>query len=362
MILGCIADDFTGASDLGNTLSQGGLNVVQYGGVPKCAAEEQVHAGVVALKARSIHPEEAVAQSLAALRWLRAQGCQQYYFKYCSTFDSTPQGNIAPVAEALAEELEESVVIFCPAFPGVGRTVYQGHLFVGDLLLSNSPLKDHPLNPMYESDIRSWLSMQAKSTVGHVPLGSVFRGAEAIAEKLEGEKRAGHRLVVIDAITDSDLNVIAQAIMPRKLITGGSGLAIGLPKNYRAAGLLHHRQASWSGVTGSCVALCGSCSEVSRQQIAHHATSNPVLALDVGAILNGSFTAEDACQWALAYPGAVPLIHSSVDSEKLQVTQRALGREACAEALESFFAQLSIELVGAGVTKLIVAGGETSIS
>ena len=136
MLLGVIADDFTGASDIANTLARGGLRTAQFVGIPRQPARQDVEVGVVSLKTRSVVASEAVRQSLDALRWLLAQGCQQIVFKYCSTFNSTPDGNIGPVAEALAGALDVAGVVACPAFPSAGRTVYQGHLFVHDRLLN----------------------------------------------------------------------------------------------------------------------------------------------------------------------------------------------------------------------------------
>ncbi|WP_199262346.1 four-carbon acid sugar kinase family protein, partial [Paracoccus binzhouensis] len=191
MLLGCIGDDFTGSSDLGNTLVKGGMRVVQYCGIPDVPADPAVEAGIVALKTRSVAPEEAVAQSLRALDWLRAQGCRQILFKYCSTFDSTARGNIGPVAEALADALGAGAVIFCPAFRATGRTVYQGHLFVGDRLLSESGMEAHPLTPMTDPDLRRCLAAQSGRGIGHVPAATVWAGAPAIRARLTEEARAG---------------------------------------------------------------------------------------------------------------------------------------------------------------------------
>ena len=200
MLLGCIGDDFTGSSDLANTLVKSGMATTQYCGVPQARADAGVEAGVVALKTRSIAPGEAIAQSLAALDWLREQGCRQFFFKYCSTFDSTPQGNIGPVAEALVKALSAEKVIVCPAFPATGRTIYQGHLFVGDRLLSESGMEAHPLTPMTDPDIRRWLQRQTTLPVGHVGFGDVRRGAPAIGEALIRQQAQGHILVVVDAV------------------------------------------------------------------------------------------------------------------------------------------------------------------
>src|SRR3712207_945526 len=199
MLLGVGGDDFTGSSDIANTLAKAGMRTVQYAGVPTALAGGDVEAGVVALKTRSIAPPDAVAQSLAALDWLAAQGCRQFVFKYCSTFDSTPHGNIGPVADALADRLGASPVIVCPAFPATGRTLYQGHLFVGDRLLSESGMERHPITPMTDPDIRRWLALQARSALGHVPWQTASAGPEALRAALDAEGEAGRRLVVVDA-------------------------------------------------------------------------------------------------------------------------------------------------------------------
>ena len=221
MLLGCIGDDFTGSSDLANTLSKRGVSCVQYVGVPDSPAADHVEAGVVALKSRSIEPDEAVRQSLEALKWLQAQGCTQFFFKYCSTFDSTPQGNIGPVADALAEALDAHKVIVCPAFPGTGRSVYNGHLFVNDALLNESGMQNHPLTPMTDPDIRRWLAPQTKHGVGHVAAAHVFDGAKAIKNALEAEHAAGKRLIVVDALRDADLIEIGKAADQLRLINCG---------------------------------------------------------------------------------------------------------------------------------------------
>ena len=246
MLLGCIGDDFTGSSDLANTLAKGGMRVVQYTGVPTSPADAGVEAGVVALKSRSIDPKEAISQSLAALEWLRAQGCQQFIFKYCSTFDSTPEGNIGPVADALADALNAHKVIVCPAFPGTGRSVFQGHLFVNDVLLSESGMQNHPLTPMTDADLRRWLAPQTRYQVGHVPASAVFAGAEAITKALDTEHASGKKHIVVDAIRDADLLEIGKAAKDLPLITGGSGVALGLPANFGCVAA----EVPWRGQSG----------------------------------------------------------------------------------------------------------------
>ncbi|MEM1274471.1 MAG: 3-oxo-tetronate kinase [Pseudomonadota bacterium] len=355
MKLGCIGDDFTGSSDLANTLAKAGMSSVQYVGTPNTQASPEVDAGVVALKSRSIPVEDAIAQSLAALTWLQAQGCQQFFFKYCSTFDSTPQGNIGPVAEALADVLNAECVIVCPAFPGTGRSLYQGHLFVNDQLLSASGMEAHPLTPMTDPDIRRWLALQSQGTVGHVAAGEVFAGAAAIAAGLSRERKAGHRLIVVDAIRDEDLFAIGAAAGPLKLVTGGSGVAMGLPANYGCV----PGPVAWRAQKGRAAALSGSCSTATRAQVARHKAQNPAQEIDVARVLDGSLSPRDVSDWLLQEPG-IPLAYSSADPATVASTQAEFGRERTADALEKFFAEIARQVVAGGVTRLITAGGETS--
>ena len=359
MILGCIGDDFTGSSDLGNTLAMGGMRTVQYVGIPDAPASVDVEAGIVALKSRSIPPAEAVALSLRALGWLRAQGCRQFLFKYCSTFDSTPEGNIGPVAEALAEALGATAVAVCPAFPAAGRSVYHGHLFVGDRLLSESGMRDHPLTPMTDPDLRRWLSRQATGPVGHVPVGVVSAGADAVRARMEAEARAGRRLIVVDAICDADLVTIGQAAEGQPLVTGGSGIALGLPGVYRAAGLLAGTTGTWRGQEGRAAILSGSCSPATRGQIADHARANPVREVTADEVMSGEVGAETLAGWALAGPG-LPLVYTSADPAEVRAAQGRHGRERVAAAIEALFSATARALTRRGVTRLIVAGGETS--
>jgi uncharacterized protein YgbK (DUF1537 family) len=360
MLLGCIGDDFTGSSDLGNTLTKEGMRVVQYVGVPTKPAEAWVEAGVVALKSRSIPAAEAVAQSLAALEWLRAQGCTQFLFKYCSTFDSTAAGNIGPVAEALAEALGAEKIICCPAFPATGRRVFMGHLFVGDKLLSESGMQNHPLTPMTDPDLRRVLAAQCKGTVGHVGFADVAHGFEGVAAALEREAQAGHRLVIADAVTDQDLRVLGAAAAELPLLTGGSGIALGLPENFREKGLLAGTEGAWRGQGGPVAALSGSCSIATRGQVAaHRAAGHPCREVTAEDALSGAVTPEALADWARA-AGGVPLIYSSAEPEVVAAAQRAHGREFVASALEGLFAATARALVARGVTRLIVAGGETS--
>jgi len=359
MLLGCIGDDFTGSSDLGNTLAKAGMRVVQYVGVPDGPAAEGVEAGVVALKTRALPVAEAVAQSLAALEWLQAQGCQQVLFKYCSTFDSTKEGNIGPVAEALADAVGADRVIVCPAFPGTGRTICHGHLFVNDVLLNESGMQNHPLTPMTDPDIRRWLAYQTQGAVGHVGIDAVLRGAEAIRAGLDAAHADGKRLIVVDALRDADLIEIGRAAADLPLMTGGSGIALGLPGNFAAKGLLNPKPQTWRGQPGRCVALSGSCSIATRGQVAEHLKDNPGFEIDATAIVDGRLQPEAVIEFLLGSDG-IPLAYSSADPDVVKRVQSTFGTDTVAEAVEGVFHKLAKMLVAEGVGAIISAGGETS--
>lgn len=359
MLLGCIGDDFTGSSDLANTLSKQGMRCVQYTGVPSGPAQADVEAGIIALKSRSIDPQDAVRQSLEALAWLQEQGCEQFFFKYCSTFDSTPQGNIGPVADALADALDAHKVIVCPAFPGTGRSIYQGHLFVNDALLNESGLENHPLTPMTDPDIRRWLAPQTRHTVGHVDAKAVLAGAQAIKDALTAEHDAGKRLIVVDALRDEDLFQIGAAADGLPLITGGSGVALGLPRNFAKRGQIAKTGAGWRGEEGKCVVLSGSCSNATRAQVALHSKSNPSYEIDARDVINGSLHPQTVADWLIEAEG-IPLAFSSADPAVVADIQEHFGRDKSAAALEAFFAEVSRQLVAGGIRKILTAGGETS--
>lgn len=365
MLIGVIADDFTGASDIANTLAkglpgQGGLVTMQYMGVPQGAADPEVEAGVVSLKSRTIPPEDAVASSLAALQWLKEQGCQQFVFKYCSTFDSTPGGNIGPVAEALADALRVKGVVACPAFPATARTVYQGHLFVGDKMLNESGMQNHPLTPMRDANIRRWLRLQTRSDVGHVPVTVVDEGAEAITGALHACADRGETLVIVDAVADDDLIRIGQACADAPLLTGGSGIALGLASNFIAEGLAQGGRRRFDGVAGDEVVLAGSCSGRTRIQIEAHARKHPAMAVAVQDVMEGRISSDNLVAFIEANHGKAPLVYSSAAPEEVAAAQAQYGREAVSNRLEGLFAETATRLIDGHVTRVVVAGGETS--
>jgi 3-dehydrotetronate 4-kinase len=365
VLIGVIADDFTGASDIANTLAkglpgQGGLVTAQYMGVPGGAAAPEVEAGVVSLKSRSVPVADAVAASLEALHWLQAQGCRQFVFKYCSTFDSTPEGNIGPVAEALADALDVKGVVACPAFPAMGRTVYQGHLFVGDVLLSESGMQNHPLTPMTDADIRRWLRLQTASDVGHVPAPIVGESTEAVDAALRACAERGETLAIVDAVTDDDLVRIGRACADAPLVTGGSGIALGLPANFIAAGLAEGGRHRFDGVAGPEAILAGSCSGRTRSQVDAHTRRHPALAVAVEDVMDGRTSADDLVAFIEANHGDAPLVYSSAAPEDVAAAQARYGREAVSGRLEGLFAETVERLVDGGVSRVVVAGGETS--
>ncbi len=362
MLLGVIADDFTGASDIANTISKGvaptgGLLTAQFLGVPSGSAPADVEAGVVAMKTRTIPVDEAVSESLRALDWLLAQGCQQIIFKYCSTFDSTPTGNIGPVGEALAAALGAKGVVVCPAFPGAGRTLYMGHLFVEDRLLNESGMQNHPLTPMTDPDIRRWLAQQTKSTIGHVGLSTVRKGKGEVSRALA---TTDDTLVVVDATSDEDLITIGSAIADHKVVTGGSGIAIGLPNNFIERGLASGNSGGLVGVEGPEAILAGSCSGATRGQIDLHKQNHPTLAIDVDKVMSGDTTSDEIVQFIKMNHGNAPLAYSSGTPDEVRQMQVKYGREEVAAKLDGFFAEVARKLVHSGVKRLVVAGGETS--
>jgi uncharacterized protein YgbK (DUF1537 family) len=360
MLLGCIADDFTGASDLANTLARGGMATVQFVGVPGRAAPASCEAGVVALKTRSIPPSEAVALSLAAHAWLAAQGCRQFLFKYCSTFDSTPLGNIGPVAESLLDVIGAPVAAVCPVFPATGRTLFMGHLFVKDRLLSESGMEEHPLTPMTDPDLRRWLRRQTKGEIGFVPYDTVRRGGDTIASALDREGAAGRRLVVVDAVVDEDLINIGRAVAHHRLVTGGSGIAIGLPENFRKAGLLGEQKSSYAPLNGPGVVLSGSCSTASQAQLAHYLKGHPGLMIEPAELMAGKVSIDSAAAFVHDHIDKAPVVYSTTDPARVAGAQERLGRDAVAQAIEHFFGALAARLLADGVARIVVGGGETS--
>jgi uncharacterized protein YgbK (DUF1537 family) len=361
-LLGCIADDFTGGTDLAGMLVKAGMRTVQMIGVPQGTVPDDVDAVVIALKSRTAPVEEAVGVSLAALRWLQEASCRQIYSKYCSTFDSTPKGNIGPIAEALMVALGTDFTIACPAFPANGRTVYQGHLFVGDALLSDSGMRHHPLTPMTDANLVRVLQQQVRRRVGLVDHATVARGASAIAERFSVLRAEGQGFAIVDAITDEDLNAIGAACADLPLVTGGSGIALGLPQNFRRLGLLPERTvASNLPPTGGLRAVVsGSCSVATQGQVAAMRARHPAFHVDPLRLAQGEDVVGAALDWAGPRLAKPVLVYATAAPEIVREIQRQLGVERAGHMVEDALASIARGLVGLGVGQLIVAGGETS--
>jgi uncharacterized protein YgbK (DUF1537 family) len=365
LLLGCIADDFTGATDLASMLVRHGMATVQLIGVPDRAVDlGDAQAVVVALKSRTIPAAQAVEQSLAGLAWLRAKGARQILFKYCSTFDSTNQGNIGPVSEALLDALGADFTIACPALPENGRSIYMGHLFVGERLLSDTHMRHHPLTPMTDSNLVAVLGRQSRAPVGLVPYLVVDRGPDAIRARFAELRREGVRQAIADAVSDRHLVDLGTAAADLALITGGSGIAMGLPVNFRRAGLLTEpgKADRLPPVGGHGAVLAGSCSAATLEQIERFAAAGgPVLTLDPLGLVRDGAELERAITWAEERLGEAPvLIRSSAPPEEVARVQEAVGRARAGAAIEAAMAQIASAMVERGVRRLVVAGGETS--
>ena len=364
VLLGAIADDFTGATDLCNTLVRRGMRTVQLIDVPAPATTvPDAEAVVVALKSRTIPAQEAIDKSLPALAWLQKAGARQILFKYCSTFDSTDAGNIGPVAEALMDALGTDFTLFCPAFPEAGRTIYRGYLFVGDVLLSESGMRDHPLTPMRDPSLVRVLQRQSRGRVGLVPVATVGRGAEAIHAAFAELRRQGFRHTIVDAIEDQHLEAIGAAAADFKLITGGSGIALGLPENFRRQGFLGNtgEADSLPAISGAAAVLSGSCSPATLAQVAYMRERSPVFTIDPIAAAEGRKLVEEALDWAkpLLDDGPI-LVSATAPPESVAEVQRRLGRERAGALVEETLAAIARGLAANGARRLVIAGGETA--
>ena len=369
--LGCIADDFTGATDLANNLTRAGMRTIQLIGPHAAAADDgsarEHDAVVVALKSRSIAAHDAVRQSLDALNYLRDIGCKQFYFKYCSTFDSTDAGNIGPVAEALLKALDTDCTIYCPAFPETGRSVYMGHLFVGERLLNESGMQNHPLTPMTDADLVRVLQRQCERAVSKVSAAQMRPGVAAVRARLQGLAAEGTPHVVVDTLSDDDLFVLGEACVDMPLVTGGSGLAIGLAKALIDAGRIASNRSAGvlDASDGPSALLAGSSSLATRAQVAWAAQRMPALKLDPLELHRDPAAAQRALDWAIEHLGenlahGPVLVYATDSPEAVSAVQQELGRDTAGRVVEEAMAHVAMGLRKAGVKRLVVAGGETS--
>lgn len=367
MLLGAIADDLTGATDLAIMLARGGMRTVQVVGVPSARDAERLSrfdAVVVALKSRTIAASDAIVQTLASADVLREAGAHQLFFKYCSTFDSTDSGNIGPVCEALLDFLETPVTLACPAFPANGRTVYQGHLFVGEKPLNESAMRNHPLTPMRDANLVRVLKRQSQGEVALVPHRTVDAGPAAIREALRDAAANGVRMVIVDALNDRHLLDIGHAAEGMALVTGGAGVAMGLPANFIRAGLLDPAPAPkrLEAPRGRGAILAGSCSQMTRAQVgAALEAGYPAMEIDANELIEGKVRAGEVREWALKQDARFPvLIYSSAAPEIVHQVQERHGAQDAGGAVEAFFASCAVRLADSGFNRILVAGGETS--
>ena len=379
ILLGCIADDFTGATDLANNLVRAGMRVVQTNGVPTQALTSDVDAVVIALKSRTITPTDAIAQSLAALDWLKKAGSRQIYFKYCSTFDSwygadgnssamDKRGNIGPVTEALMDAMGADFTIATPAFPDNGRTVFKGHLLVGDVLLSESSMKNHPLTPMQDANLVKVLQAQCQRKVGLIDYRTVANGAAAIQARIAELRAQDVGIAIVDAISNEDLMRLGPALANLPLVTAGSGVAIGLPQNFviQAAAASASQAAILPSAKGWQAVVSGSCSQATNAQVAAwQATGRPHRALNLAAVLGSDAESHAEVQsvlsWAQALlPQGPVLVYSTAEAESVKTTQTALGSDVTGARVEHALSAIAKGLIELGVQQLVVAGGETS--
>ena len=362
--LGCIADDFTGATDLANNLVRAGMRVTQVIGIPAAGTLIDADAVVVSLKSRTVPAADAIAQSLAALTWLQSNSAEQIYFKYCSTFDSTAQGNIGPVTEALMRALGTDFTIATPAFPDNGRTVFKGHLFVGDVLLSESGMQNHPLTPMTDANLVRVLQQQCKAKVGLISYQTIAQGAQAIQNRFDALRADGVTIAIVDALSNQDLVTLGLALKNMPLVTAGSGVAIGLPQNF---GLSPTNRSSQLPIKqGMQAIIAGSCSNASNAQVGHFIDSGlPAFAID-------PFNLNDGNNPALAWvertfesmrKGQIKtspiLIYSTATPEAVRTVQSNIGSRS-GQLIEQALANVAKHCVHHGAKQLIIAGGETS--
>ncbi|SEG89063.1 3-oxo-tetronate kinase [Marinobacterium lutimaris] len=363
VLLGCIADDFTGASDLASFLVASGMHTVQLLGVPEKPVDlSQADAVVIALKSRTQEPDQAVADSLEALQWLRQLECSQYYFKYCSTFDSTDKGNIGPVADALLAALGETFTVASPALPVNGRTVYNGYLFANGVLLNESGMEHHPLTPMRDANLLRILSAQTSGKVGLIVHDTLAQGS-AITRSALVTLAEDYRYAIVDVLSQDDLVTLSHACADLRLVTGSSGLAVGLADNFEARGVFRKRQdaAELPPVAGDAVVLSGSCSKATRDQVDAFKSTHPALKICPLALHNAELNADQVVHWFIEHRAQGPvLIYASDHPEAVSHSQTLLGIEQAGQRIEELMSEVARRLSDLGVTRFVVAGGETS--
>lgn len=358
-MLGVIADDFTGASDIASFLTENGLRTIQMNGVPNKPLQNIVDAVVISLKSRSTPVNEAIEQSLQAVSWLQENGCHQFYFKYCSTFDSTAKGNIGPVTDALLDALQEDFTVISPALPINGRTIFNGYLFVGSVLLNESGMQNHPITPMKDANLVRLMDAQSRGKTGLVTSADVFKGVQTIKNRFVELKQQGYRYAVVDAVDNSQLAVLAEAVSDFKLVTGGSGLGAYMAERLSGG---KSSQDVFTPNKGKTVVLSGSCSVMTNKQVTTYKTKAATIQLDVEQAVNDPNYVEELYQWVISHLNEplAPMVYATVPPEVLREIQTKFGVDKASHSIENTFAKLAEKLKKAGVTNFISAGGETS--
>jgi uncharacterized protein YgbK (DUF1537 family) len=363
MRLGVIADDFTGATDIASFLVQNGMPTIQFNGVPERHDALSAQAIVISLKSRSCPAQQAVDQSLAALAWLQQQGCDRFYFKYCSTFDSTEHGNIGPVTDALLAALGETQTVISPSLPVNGRTVYQGYLFVADQLLSESGMRHHPVTPMTDSNLVRLMTRQAKGQAAVINAAQLDKGADAVRAQLNELNVQGINYVVLDALHEQHLLTQGEALKETRLVTGGSGLAIGIARAWATQQQNSDAEQAGRPQGDRAVVISGSCSQMTNRQVQAYRQQAPSHEVVVERCLdNAEGYARELCDWVEAnhHSALAPLLFATADAQQLQAIQQQYGAARSSEAVEQLFASVTRELKARGWQRFIVAGGETS--
>ncbi len=359
--LGIIADDFTGATDIASFMTLAGWKVIQLNGIPSDTIDTVgVDAIVISLKSRSCSVSEAVELSRQAALWLTNHGCKRLYFKYCSTFDSTSEGNIGPVTDMLLQLTHSNLAVLCPALPVNGRTIVDGHLFVHGQPLNKSGMENHPLTPMVDANLMRVMEKQSSGLCGLVPLSVIHAGKEAIRAKITELNAEGKSYAVLDAMSEEDLLTLAAALPEEVLLTGGSGLAgalAALQPGNRLSDVVEP-----SAKAGKSIVLAGSCSTMTNQQVQYYRQLAPTLAVNVArAVEDCGAYLEELVDWYHSQSGALaPMIYATQPADKVKALQSRFGIKVTGNAVENLLASLAVRLSQSGVNKIIVAGGETS--
>ncbi len=365
MRLGVIADDFTGAADIAGFLVKHGMGCTMFNGVPDSVPEALTEALVVSLKIRSCSPEEAVQKALSALAFLKEAGCTKFYYKYCSTFDSSKEGNIGQVTDALRKALGVELTLICPALPINGRTVYKGYLFVHDQLLSESPMRNHPITPMRDSKIERLMEGQFSGNSAHIFYHDIAQGSKHVRAVIEGYEAADKNIqyLIVDVLTEEDLKTIAQATEGFSLVTGGSGLALGIAQLHtKRLGRPNEEMVSFVPKKGRSVIIAGSCSSQTNAQVAYYKDKAPSLRIDEGKCLHQKGYSGELAQWVLAQDqeGLAPMLYATRNPDELVEIKAKYGKEDVSAKIEEVIGCVTRILAFQGVKNFIVAGGETS--